>query len=127
MAGRDDGQGCPSRISLPRGARQASPSVGWSLKGRWYPPREPHGRLVHSLDCVPLLPMDTRWTRRRAPEEGALMADALYIIAKAPRVGHVKTRLGRVIGYEAAVMLYQAFLRDLAVRFANTHWECGWY
>jgi rSAM/selenodomain-associated transferase 1 len=55
------------------------------------------------------------------------MADALYIIAKAPRVGHVKTRLGRVIGYEAAVMLYRAFLRDLAVRFANTHWECGWY
>jgi rSAM/selenodomain-associated transferase 1 len=55
------------------------------------------------------------------------MADALYIIAKAPRVGHVKTRLGRVIGYEAAVTLYRAFLQDLAVRFANTHWECGWY
>ena len=55
------------------------------------------------------------------------MADALYIIAKAPRVGFAKTRLGRVIGYEAAVTLYRAFLRDLAVRFANTRWECGWY
>ena len=54
------------------------------------------------------------------------MADALYIIAKAPRVGFAKTRLGRVIGYEAAVTLYRAFLQDLAVRF-NTHWECGWY
>jgi uncharacterized protein len=55
------------------------------------------------------------------------MADALYIIARAPRVGYAKTRLGRVIGHEAAVTLYRAFLRDLAVRFANTHWECGWY
>ncbi len=55
------------------------------------------------------------------------MADALYIIAKAPRVGLAKTRLGRVIGHEAAVTLYRAFLRDLAVRFANTRWECGWY
>lgn len=55
------------------------------------------------------------------------MADALYIIAKAPRVGFAKTRLGRVIGHEAAVVLYKAFLRDLGVRFADAPFECGWY
>ena len=55
------------------------------------------------------------------------MADALYIIAKAPRVGFAKTRLGRVIGHEAAVALYKAFLRDLGARFADAPFECGWY
>jgi uncharacterized protein len=55
------------------------------------------------------------------------MTDALYIIAKAPRVGLAKTRLGRVIGDEAAIMLYRAFLRDLAARFADAPFECGWY
>ena len=55
------------------------------------------------------------------------MADALYIIAKAPRVGFAKTRLGRVIGHEAAVTLYKAFLRDLGARFADAPFECGWY
>ena len=55
------------------------------------------------------------------------MADTLYIIAKAPRAGLAKTRLGRVIGNEAAVALYKAFLQDLAARFANAPFECGWY
>ena len=55
------------------------------------------------------------------------MADALYIIAKAPRVGFAKTRLGRVIGHEAAVTLYKVFLRDLGARFADAPFECGWY
>ncbi len=55
------------------------------------------------------------------------MADALYIIAKAPRVGLAKTRLGHAIGHEAAITLYKAFLQDLAARFANVPFECGWY
>jgi len=55
------------------------------------------------------------------------VSDALYIIAKAPRVGLSKTRLGRTIGHEAAVSLYQAFLRDLGARFADVPFECGWY
>ncbi len=55
------------------------------------------------------------------------MTDALYIIAKAPRVGFAKTRLGRAIGDEAAVSLYKAFLRDLGARFAHAPFECGWY
>ena len=55
------------------------------------------------------------------------MADRLYVIAKAPRVGLAKTRLGRVIGHEAAVALYGAFLQDLAARFTNAPFEYGWY
>lgn len=55
------------------------------------------------------------------------MDGGLYIIAKAPRIGLAKTRLGRVIGHEAAVTLYSAFLRDLAARFAEAPFECGWY
>ena len=55
------------------------------------------------------------------------MSEALYIIAKAPRAGLAKTRLGRAIGDEAAIVLYKAFLRDLAARFAGAPFECGWY
>lgn len=60
------------------------------------------------------------------------LSDKLYIIAKAPRVGLAKTRLGRTIGHEAAVSLYRAFLRDLGARFAgapsaDAPFECGWY
>lgn len=60
------------------------------------------------------------------------LSDRLYIIAKAPRAGLAKTRLGRTIGHEAAVSLYKAFLRDLGARFAgvpcaDAPFECGWY
>ena len=55
------------------------------------------------------------------------MRDALYIAAKAPRAGEVKTRLGRAIGDEAAVALYRSFLRDLSARFEGSPFEPGWY
>ncbi|MDP8949426.1 MAG: TIGR04282 family arsenosugar biosynthesis glycosyltransferase [Actinomycetota bacterium] len=55
------------------------------------------------------------------------MSDALYVIAKAPRVGLAKTRLGRTIGHERAVALYKAFLRDLGARFSNSSFNLGWY
>lgn len=55
------------------------------------------------------------------------MSDALYLIAKAPRVGLAKTRLGRTIGHEPAITLYKAFLQDLAARFEDAPFECGWY
>ncbi len=55
------------------------------------------------------------------------MSDALYVIAKAPRVGFAKTRLGRTIGHERAIVLYQAFLRDLAARFSRSSFALGWY
>ncbi|MDQ3163798.1 MAG: TIGR04282 family arsenosugar biosynthesis glycosyltransferase [Actinomycetota bacterium] len=46
----------------------------------------------------------------------------LYIAAKAPRPGEVKTRLAAAIGDAAATGLYGAFLRDLAVRFPHAAW-----
>ncbi len=55
------------------------------------------------------------------------MSEALYIIAKAPRVGFAKTRLGRTIGHEQAIVLYRAFLRDLAARFSSSPFALGWY
>ncbi|MBA2713258.1 MAG: glycosyltransferase [Rubrobacteraceae bacterium] len=55
------------------------------------------------------------------------MSDALYVIARAPRVGFAKTRLGRTIGHERAIVLYRAFLRDLAARFAGSPFTPGWY
>ena len=55
------------------------------------------------------------------------MIDALYVIARAPRVGFAKTRLGRTIGHERAILLYRAFLRDLASRFAESPFSPGWY
>lgn len=55
------------------------------------------------------------------------MSDALYVIARAPRVGFAKTRLGRTIGHERAIVLYRAFLRDLAARFARSPFAPGWY
>ena len=59
--------------------------------------------------------------------------DALVIVAKYPRPGHAKTRLGASIGFEQSARLYGAFLRDLAERFtaASAHdsydliWACA--
>lgn len=64
-----------------------------------------------------------------APQDGqgGPVRDALYVIARAPRVGFAKTRLGRTIGHERAVALYRAFLRDLAVRFSDSPFPPGWY
>jgi len=55
------------------------------------------------------------------------MSDRLYIAARAPRPGFTKTRLGRVVGHEAAASVYSAFLTDLASRFAWVPFETGWY
>jgi rSAM/selenodomain-associated transferase 1 len=53
--------------------------------------------------------------------------DALYVIARAPRAGFAKTRLGHTIGHERAISLYRAFLRDLAARFSDSPFPPGWY
>lgn len=47
---------------------------------------------------------------------------ALVVMARYPEKGKVKTRLARSIGEEKTLRLYQAFLIDLAWRFAN--WTC---
>ena len=51
----------------------------------------------------------------------------LYIAAKAPRPGFVKTRLARRIGQDSAIALYIAFLRDLARRFSRKGFEATWF
>ncbi len=53
----------------------------------------------------------------------------MYIAAKAPRPGFVKTRLARTIGEDWAVALYRAFLSDLSARFERRclPFEVGWY
>lgn len=45
--------------------------------------------------------------------------DLLLIAARQPVPGQTKTRLGATIGMERAALLYAAFLRDLAARFAG--------
>ena len=55
------------------------------------------------------------------------MTDVLYVIAKAPRVGFAKTRLGATIGHEEAIELYKGFLRDLGARFVQAPFGFGWY
>jgi rSAM/selenodomain-associated transferase 1 len=55
------------------------------------------------------------------------MSATLWIAAKAPRPGEVKTRLARTIGTEGAARVYVAFLRDLAVRFTGAPFTVGWY
>lgn len=44
----------------------------------------------------------------RAP----VLREALVVMAKAPRVGHVKTRLAGALGAERATALYECLLRD---------------
>jgi uncharacterized protein len=50
------------------------------------------------------------------------MTDVLYVAAKAPVPGRVKTRLAQAIGENAATALYRAFLLDLAGRFPSASW-----
>jgi rSAM/selenodomain-associated transferase 1 len=60
---------------------------------------------------------------RKAVEQEAVLTScpkrALFIVARAPVAGQTKTRLGAVIGHEAATVLYQAFLQDLGARFTR--------
>jgi rSAM/selenodomain-associated transferase 1 len=51
---------------------------------------------------------------------------ALVIIARYPEAGKTKTRLARTIGHEEATRLYQAFLTDLAQRFAGGEYHLHW-
>lgn len=51
---------------------------------------------------------------------------ALVVIARYPEVGKTKTRLAHTIGHAEAASLYQAFLTDLAQRFAGQEWNLHW-
>jgi uncharacterized protein len=51
---------------------------------------------------------------------------ALVVMARYPQIGTTKTRLARTIGDEATVHLYQAFLTDLAHKFAGHICDLHW-
>ena len=51
---------------------------------------------------------------------------ALVIMARYPESGKTKTRLGRTVGNDRAANLYQAFLTDLAKRFAGQTYDLHW-
>jgi len=55
------------------------------------------------------------------------MTERLYVAAKAPRPGFVKTRLGRRLGDGAATGLYRAFLIDLSSRLRALPISTGWF
>jgi rSAM/selenodomain-associated transferase 1 len=50
----------------------------------------------------------------------------LVVMTRYPKVGTTKTRLARTIGDEEAVRLYQAFLTDLAWKFAGETYDLRW-
>ncbi len=51
----------------------------------------------------------------------------LYIAAKPPVAGSVKTRLARAIGDDAASALYAAFLEDIAAEVRGAGLPAGWF
>jgi len=51
---------------------------------------------------------------------------ALAIMVRYPEKGKIKTRLARSIGKDATLRLYQAFLCDLAQRFAGWTYDVHW-
>jgi hypothetical protein len=52
--------------------------------------------------------------------------DVLVVMAKAPVVGAVKTRLAAAVGPARACALYRAFLCDLAARFGERSYAFVW-
>ena len=55
------------------------------------------------------------------------MKEVLYIAARRPIPGQVKTRLGASIGHDAAAQLYAAFLADLERAFSNAPFPVRWF
>ncbi|QBD74967.1 glycosyltransferase [Ktedonosporobacter rubrisoli] len=51
---------------------------------------------------------------------------ALIILARYPEHGKVKTRLARDLGVENTLVLYQAFLQDLLLKFSCWHYDLHW-
>jgi len=51
---------------------------------------------------------------------------ALVIMARYPEQGKIKTRLASHLGDNGTLQLYQAFLIDLAQRFAGWHYDLHW-
>ncbi len=58
--------------------------------------------------------------------KGESARTALVILARYPQPGKTKTRLARSLGTEPVAQLYQAFLTDLAQRFATPAYALHW-
>lgn len=56
---------------------------------------------------------------------GARRKRALVVVAKTPEIGKVKTRLARTVGDANAFELYEAFLNDIVLRFADGEYDFG--
>ncbi|MGI8609571.1 MAG: TIGR04282 family arsenosugar biosynthesis glycosyltransferase [Candidatus Dormibacteria bacterium] len=56
-----------------------------------------------------------------------MTSDCLYIAAKPPVPGQVKTRLARGIGAGASARLYAGFLEDLAADVRDSGVAAGWF
>jgi uncharacterized protein len=59
-------------------------------------------------------------------EVKCMLDTALVIMARYPEAGKTKTRLAHTIGHDRAADLYQAFLTDLAQRFAGGVYQLHW-
>jgi rSAM/selenodomain-associated transferase 1 len=80
------------------------------------------GTLLASWRILRTIARYTRWQ----PEPA--LRRALVIVARAPVPGRAKTRLGKIIGFEPAAQLYDAFLDDLAARFSTSGgFDLWWY
>jgi rSAM/selenodomain-associated transferase 1 len=55
-----------------------------------------------------------------------MLDTALVFVARYPEAGKTKTRLAGAIGHDEAAGLYEAFLTDLAQRFAGSNYHCHW-
>src|SRR5262249_24815796 len=105
MADRDDRQGRAVRQAYRRSPRQLSPAHR-PVEDHWNPAGHARCELVHpgrhrqvSFSARPVT------VSRRA-------ARALVGVANAPRLGHVKTRLGGALAPEAIVALYRCLIED---------------
>src|SRR5439155_232604 len=109
VAGRDDRQGGPAGGSHHRGPRQLPPASR-PLEDQWHGARQHRGGVGHPRRCPQTRPAATVCLSLMAAD--TLDDCALVIMAKAPRAGHVKTRLAQVLAPEAIVAVYRCLIED---------------
>src|SRR5262249_8734745 len=105
VARRDDRQGSAARRAHRRGPGQL-PSPHRPLEDHWDAEGHDRRRLVHPLRH----PQESR--AARPGSVGTKATRALVVVAKAPRTGHVKTRLAPSLAPEAIVALYRCLVED---------------
>src|SRR6266403_2273151 len=117
VAGGDDREGRAARPTNHRGPSQL-PSAHRPVEDHGNPPGYDRRELVHSVRHRQV----SSSARPVTVSRGA--ARTLVVVAKAPRIGHVKTRLGGTLAPEAIVALYRCLIEDtldLAGSLPDTH------